>query len=80
MTEATWPVTCWCARGHFVVELSDPPKAVSCMPVGISENPLRKHGSDLTRLFRKGMYEPLWYTWNDVNTHAESDQTIRTGL
>jgi acyl-homoserine-lactone acylase len=57
---------------QMVVELSDPPAARSCLPFGISENPDSKHFADLTELYSRTEYKPVWYTWDEIKKHIET--------
>ncbi len=63
---------------QYIIELSDNPKMWSGMPVGESIDPSSKHFDDLTRLFSRKKYKPVWYTWSQLSKHIESDITIST--
>jgi acyl-homoserine-lactone acylase len=59
----------------MVVELSPTPKAVSCFPFGVSENPASPHFADITKLYSQKRLKPVWFTPEDVEAHAESIET-----
>ncbi len=50
----------------------------SGIPVGESEDPTSKHFNDLTQLFSNKKYKPVWYAWDKLAKHIESDVTIST--
>ena len=61
---------------HMVVELSPPPRALSCFPLGASEDPQSSHYSDITEVYARKKYKPVWFTWRDLSQHVESDITL----
>jgi len=63
---------------QYIIELSDSPKMWSGMPVGESIDPHSKHFDDLTRLFSRKKYKPVWYSWDQLSKHIESDVTMST--
>jgi acyl-homoserine-lactone acylase len=63
---------------QYIIELSDTPRMWSAIPVGESDDPTSKHYNDLTQLFSKKKYKPVWYSWDKLSRHIESDVTIST--
>ena len=63
---------------QYIIELSEKPKMWSGMPIGQSVDPNSKHFDDLTKLFVRKKYKPVWYTWSQLSKHIESDITIST--
>ncbi len=61
---------------HMVVELSPKPKALSCFPLSASEDPKSPHYSDITEVYARKEYKPVWFTWDDLSQHIESDRTL----
>jgi len=61
---------------HMVVELSPTPRALSCFALSASEDPKSSHYSDITELYAKKKYKPVWFTWRDLSQHIESDITL----
>jgi len=61
---------------HMVVELPPPPRALSCFPLGASEDPQSSHYSDITEVYARKKYKPVWFTWRDLSQHVESDITL----
>jgi acyl-homoserine-lactone acylase len=61
---------------HMVVEMSPNPKALSCFPLSASEDPKSPHYSDITEIYARKEYKPVWFTWNDLSDHIESDVTL----
>ncbi len=61
---------------HMVVELSPNPKAQSCFPLSASEDPESPHYSDITKIYARKEYKPVWFTWDDLSHHIESDITL----
>jgi acyl-homoserine-lactone acylase len=61
---------------HMVVEMSPIPRALSCFPLSASENPDSPHFSDITEVYARKEYKPVWFTWNDLSRHIESDRTL----
>jgi acyl-homoserine lactone acylase PvdQ len=59
-----------------VVELSPTPKALSGFPLGASEDPKNPHFSDITEVYARKEYKPVWYTWEELSQHIESDTTL----
>ncbi len=61
---------------HMVVELSPIPRALSCFPLSASEDPDSPHFSDITEIYARKEYKPVWFTWDDLSPHIESDRTL----
>jgi acyl-homoserine lactone acylase PvdQ len=61
---------------HMVVELSPNPRALSCFPLSASEDPNSPHYSDITEIYAKKEYKPVWFAWDDLSRHIESDITL----
>ncbi len=61
---------------HMIVELSHEPQALSCFPLGASEDPDSPHYSDITEIYARKEYKPVWFTWDDLSRHIESDITL----
>ncbi len=61
---------------HMVVELSPTPRALSCFPLSASEDPKNPHYSDITEIYARKEYKPVWFTWDDLSQHVESDRTL----
>lgn len=61
---------------HMVVELSPNPRALSCFPLSASEDPDSSHYSDITEIYARKEYKPVWFTWDDLSRHIESDVTL----
>jgi acyl-homoserine-lactone acylase len=61
---------------HMVAELSPTPSALSCFPLSASEDPKSPHYSDITQIYFKKEYKPVWFTWDDLSRHVESDRTL----
>lgn len=61
---------------HMVVELSPTPRALSCFALSASEDPKSSHYSDITELYARKKYKPVWFTWRDLSQHIESDITL----
>jgi acyl-homoserine-lactone acylase len=61
---------------HMVVEMSPHPKALSCFPLGASEDPKSPHYSDITAIYARKEYKPVWFVWEDLSRHIESDMTL----
>jgi acyl-homoserine lactone acylase PvdQ len=61
---------------HMVVELSPTPRALSCFPLSASEDPESPHYSDITEVYARKEYKPVWYSWDDLSKHVESDRTL----
>jgi acyl-homoserine-lactone acylase len=61
---------------HMVVELSPTPRALSCFPLSASEDPDSPHYSDITEVYARKEYKPVWFTWDDLSRHIESDITL----
>ncbi len=61
---------------HMVVELSPIPKALSCFPLSASEDPESSHYSDITEIYARKEYKPVWFTWENLSQHIESDTTL----
>jgi acyl-homoserine-lactone acylase len=61
---------------HMVVELSPAPRALSCFPLSASEDPDSPHYSDITEVYARKEYKPVWFTWDDLSRHIESDITL----
>jgi acyl-homoserine-lactone acylase len=61
---------------HMVVEMSPVPRALSCFPLSASEDPDSPHFSDVTEIYARKEYKPVWYTWDDLSQHIESDRTL----
>lgn len=61
---------------HMVVELSPTPRALSCFLLSASEDPKSSHYSDITELYARKEYKPVWFTWDDLSQHIESDITL----
>jgi acyl-homoserine-lactone acylase len=61
---------------HMVVELSPTPRALSCFPLSASEDPDSPHYSDITEVYARKEYKPIWFTWDDLSQHIESDRTL----
>lgn len=62
-----------CAGGSsftMVVELSDPPRAVSILPYGQSQRPDSPHFADQMPLHAQRRFKPAWWTEADVKAHA----------
>jgi acyl-homoserine-lactone acylase len=64
----------------MVVEMSSPPKAYSCFPIGVDEDPGSKHFADMTYLYSKMEFKPVYYTWGELKPNIESDELLETGL
>jgi acyl-homoserine-lactone acylase len=60
----------------MIVELSPTPRAVSCFPCGVSEDPASPHFADITKLYSEKRLKPVWFTPEEVLAHSESTQTI----
>lgn len=56
--------------------MSPIPRALSCFPLSASEDPDSPHYSDITEIYAKKQYKPVWYTWDDLSQHIESDRTF----
>ena len=63
---------------QYIIELSKKPKMWSGLPIGESSDPNSIHFNDLTELFSNNKYKPVWYEWNQLKKHIESDITIST--
>ncbi len=61
---------------HMVVELSPTPRALSCFPLSASEDPDSPHYSDITKVYARKEYKPVWFTWDELSRHIESDMTL----
>ena len=61
---------------HMVVEMSPIPRALSCFPLSASEDPNSPHYSDITEIYARKEYKPVWFTWEDLSQHIESDRTL----
>ena len=61
---------------QMVVEMSQTPVALSCFPFGISEDPASPHFADMTKLYSRMEYKPVWFTPEDVKANAESTVEI----
>jgi acyl-homoserine-lactone acylase len=61
---------------HMVVELSPTTRALSCFPLSASEDPKSPHYSDITEVYARKEYKPVWFTWDDLSQHVESDRTL----
>jgi acyl-homoserine-lactone acylase len=64
----------------MVVEMSPIPKAYACFPVGINENPKSKHFADMTFLYSKMQFKPIYFTWEELKHHIESEKLVKTNL
>ena len=60
------------ASYQMVVEMTPVPVARSCFPFGVSEDPSSPHFSDMTELYSRMEYKPVWFTLEDVEANAES--------
>lgn len=61
---------------HMVVEMSPTPRALSCFPLSASEDPESPHYTDITEIYAKKEYKPVWFTWDELARHVESDTTL----
>ena len=61
---------------HMVVELSPTPKALSCFPLSASEDSNSSHYSDITEIYARKEYKPVWFTWGELSQHIETDVTL----
>lgn len=61
---------------HMVVEMSPKPRALSCFPLSTSEDPDSPHYSDITEIYARKEYKPVWFTWDDLSRHIESDRIL----
>ena len=61
---------------QMVVEMAEVPVARSCFPFGISEDPASPHFADMTKLYSRMEYKPVWFTPEDVKANAESTVEI----
>ncbi len=61
---------------HMVVELSPQPRALSCFALSASEDPESSHYSDITEVYARKEYKPVWFAWDDLSRHIESDITL----
>jgi acyl-homoserine lactone acylase PvdQ len=64
----------------MVVEMSPIPKAYSCFPLGINENPGNKHFADMSLLYSKMQYKPVYFTWKELEPNIESNIIIETKI
>jgi acyl-homoserine-lactone acylase len=64
----------------MVVEMSPTPRACSLFPIGISENPASKHFADMTQLYSRLEFKPVYFTWPELEPNVESDEILKTGL
>ena len=64
------------ASYQMVVEMAPVPVARSCFPFGVSEDPASSHFSDMTELYSRMEYKPVWYSPEDVEANAESTVVI----
>jgi acyl-homoserine-lactone acylase len=62
----------------MAVEMSPVPKAYSCFPVGINENPDNSHFADMTFLYSEMRYKPVYFTWEELKPHIESEKRLKT--
>jgi acyl-homoserine-lactone acylase len=62
----------------MVVEMSPTPKAYSCFPIGINENPESKHFADMTLLYSKMQFKPVYFTWEELKPNIESNEILVT--
>jgi acyl-homoserine lactone acylase PvdQ len=42
----------------------------------MSEDPASPHFNDLTILYSRKQYKPVYYTWEELEDHIESDITL----
>jgi len=60
----------------MVVEISPTPRAKSCFPLSASEDPDSSHFNDITKVYARKEYKPVWFAWDDLSKHIESDVTL----
>ena len=61
---------------HMVVELSPNPRALSGFPLSASEDPESPHYTDITEIYARKEYKPVWFTWDNLSRHIESEVTL----
>ncbi|MFQ5809551.1 MAG: penicillin acylase family protein [Armatimonadota bacterium] len=61
----------------MVIELSDPPRALSLLPFGNSEDPDSPHHSDQSVLFGQRKLKPAWFTLEDIEANLESKKVLQ---
>ncbi len=64
----------------MVVEMAPNPKAYSSFPLGINEDPGSSHFADMTRLYSRMEYKPVYYTWKELKPNIESDEVLEIGF
>lgn len=64
---------------QMVVELSPTPRARSSFPFGVDENPESKHFIDMTMLYHRKQYKPVWFTWSELRPNIEESKTLNVG-
>lgn len=64
----------------MVVEMSPIPKAYSCFPLGINEDQQSSHFADMTFLYSRMQYKPVYYSWEELEPNIESDEILEIDL
>lgn len=62
----------------MAIELSSNPRMKSSFPFGQSNDPNSPHYNDMSELFSRTKFKPVWYTWDQLKKHIESDVTLST--
>ena len=64
----------------MVVEMSNKPTAYSSFPLGIDEDRESGHFADMTYLYGRMEYKPVYYTWDELEPNIESEEIIVVDL
>jgi acyl-homoserine lactone acylase PvdQ len=51
---------------HMVMEMSPKPSALSCFPLSASEDPESPQYTDITEIYAKKEFKPVWFTWDEL--------------
>lgn len=60
---------------QMIVDMAPTPRAWSCFPKGVNEDPDSPHFADMTFLWSRKQYKPVWFTWEELEPNIEN-QTI----